>query len=146
MKKVQLSPNLWLHEYIPKEMYLDYEKKGKLHHLRWMIDDRLINADQALRDRFGSLTINNWASHGSRKWSGLRTPGSPYYKEASSHSFGRASDKIFSSATAEEVRDEIKKNQAYWKLQGITAIEDGVSWVHSDCRPNNSDEILIFNP
>ena len=146
MKTIKLSDNLWLHEYIPEQMYKEYESKGKLQHLIWMLDDRLIQIDQALRNKFGSVTINNWINGGNRDNSGLRPPGSPYYKPASQHSFGRASDKLFSNATADEVRQEIKQHQVFWMSIGLTAIEDNVSWVHSYTRANATGKLLIFNP
>lgn len=142
MKRIKISPNFYLDEYIPKDLYLKYIDT-KPHYLTWLIDNRLIEADQKLRDIFGPITINNWISGGSRNWSALRTPDSPYYKSKSQHSFGRASDKIFKNATADEVREYIKE---HWKDLQITAIENNVSWVHSDFRyiPNQK-ELMIFN-
>lgn len=124
-------------EYIPRDLYLKYQSKP--HILFGLLDNRLITADQKLRDQFGSVTINNWWSGGDRNWSGLRTPDSSFYSPTSQHSFGRASDKLF-SVTAEEVRQYI---QDHWQKLGITCIESDVSWVHSDVRYWTGNELLI---
>lgn len=140
MKRVALTKNLFLDEYIPKALYLKYENKP--HILMGCIDSRLVIADQKLREYFGSVTINNWIDDGEREWSGLRTKESPYYSSTSQHSFGRASDKIFKLATAEEVREFIK---IHWEELGIKCIEDKVGWVHSDVRWYDG-KLLIVNP
>ena len=140
MKRIQLTTNLFLDEYIPKDLYLKFQNKP--HILISLLDDRLIKSDQMLRDKFGPMTINNWWSGGDRNWSGLRTPDSPYYSMTSQHSYGRASDKLF-KVSAQEVREYIKQN---WKQIGITRIEDNVSWVHSDVGFTQLDSLLIFTP
>ena len=129
MNRIQLAQNLYLDEYIPKDMYTQYE--GREHILIGLLDKRLIMADQWLRDHFGPMTINNWYLGGERQWSGLRIVGSPQYSPTSQHSFGRASDKIFKEVTAEEVREFIRINHS---IGMITCIEKNVSWVHSDVR------------
>ena len=139
MGRIQLTTNLYLDEYIDKKTYKQYESKPWI--LQGLLDVRLVKSDQLLRDHFGSVTINNWWDGGERNWSGLRTPVSPEYSPESQHTFGRGSDKIFKNATAEEVREYIKK---FYVGYGITAIEDGVSWVHDDCRWTNSKDLLIF--
>ena len=136
MERVKLTDNLFLDEYIPKELYL----KTSPSILISLLDSRMIACDQKLRDAFGSVTINNWWTGGNRNWSGLRTPDCPNYSPTSQHSFGRASDKIF-SAPADEVRQYIKNN---WRELGITRIEDNVSWVHSDVAYTIENELIIF--
>ena len=138
MIRIQLTNNLFLDEYIPKDLYLKYV--GREHILIGLIDNRLITADQSLRNHFGVVTINNWWDKGNRNWSGLRTPDSSYYSPTSQHSFGRASDKLFKDATPEEIRTYIKK---HWKELGITCIEDKVNWTHSDVRYWRGTNLLI---
>ena len=141
MSRIQLSNHLFLDEYIPESLYRQYEKRP--HILVGLIDRWLVDADRKLREQFGPVTINNWWHGGDRQWSGLRVPGSPYYSPTSQHSFGRASDKLFANAPAEEVRKYI---QANWRQLGITCIEAGVSWVHSDLRWTHTNELLIVRP
>ena len=142
MDRIKISSSFYLDEYLPKDIYLKYIKK-KPHYLSWMIDERLVDSDQKLRDKFGPITINNWLTGGDRNWSGLRTPGSKYYSQLSSHSTGRASDKIFKDVSSEEVRNYIRKT---WEYLGINAIEDNVNWVHTDIRYIiGQTELYIFN-
>ena len=146
MKTIRLTKNLWLHEYIQEGLYKQYAE-NKPHYLMGLIDQRLPILDQFMRDRFGMVTINNWSSGGDRQWSGLRTPESPYYSKFSQHSYGRASDKLFRDATAEEVREDIKKNyEKLYQPLGLTCIEDNVSWVHSDVRYHTFGGLLIVKP
>ena len=143
MIRIQLTNNLFLDEYIPKDLYLKYV--GREHILIGLLDKRLITADQSLRNHFGVVTINNWWDKGERNWSGLRTRDSSYYSPTSQHSFGRASDKLFKDATPEEVWIYIENN---WKELGITCIEKGskVTWTHSDVRYWRGTNLLIVNP
>lgn len=141
MNRIKISNNFWLDEYIPEELYLKW--KHKPHRLMAMIDSRLVLADQLLRDEFGPVTINNWWTGGDRNWSGIRTIGSPYYSQTSQHSWGRASDKIFHDASAGKVRAYIK---GMYEELGITCIEEGVSWVHSDVRWKIGSELLLVYP
>jgi len=146
MKTYKISPNFWLHEYIPRALYEATHKRP--HRLMNCIDPRMIKIDQVMRNRYGPATINNWYTGGEREWSGVRTAGSPYYSFFSEHSWGRASDKLFSDMSAEEVRADIKEHyEDIYKPLGLTCIEDGVGWVHSDARaliiPGN---LLLVNP
>ena len=141
MSRIKLSNNLFLDEYIPEALYRKYEKKP--HILQGLLLKKMIDADQMLRDEFGSVTINNWWHGGSRNWSGIRTSESPYYSPGSQHSYAKASDKIFRNASADEVRKHIQQNQ---KELGITCIEANVSWVHSDFRWVSGNKLLIVYP
>lgn len=141
MNRISLTANLFLDEYIPEGLYRKYESRP--HILIGLLDKRLIAADQQLRNHFGAVTINNWWDGGTRNWSGIRTPDSSYFSPTSQHAFGRASDKIFSDASAEEVRLYIRMN---WQEMGITCIEDNVSWVHSDIRWYQDNHLLIVQP
>ena len=141
MERVKISKNFYLDEYIPPGLYKRLQHKP--HILLGLLDPRLVEADQRLRDHFGPATINNWFVGGDREWSGIRTADSPYYSQTSQHSWGRASDKIFHDAKAYQVRDYIKEA---WQLLGITCIEENVSWVHSDVRWTNKNELLLVYP
>lgn len=140
-KRVKISNNFYLDEYIPESLYKRLEKHTQV--MIGLIDDRLIRADQILRDKFGPVTINNWWDGGDRTWSGLRLPESPVFSPNSQHTFGRASDKIFRDVSAEEVRKYIEQD---WKELGITCIEANVNWVHSDVRNTQMNELLIVYP
>lgn len=139
--RISIAKNLFLDEYIPKSLYLKYEKST--HILIGLLDNRLVKADQMLRDEFGVVTINNWWNGGDRNWSGLRTSESSDFSPTSQHSYGRASDKLFANTPAEIVRQYIEQN---WQILGITCIEINVSWVHSDVRWWNGSGLLKVTP
>ena len=127
-----------LHELLPKSALADRGNHG------WgLLDDRLLMSADALRDYFGPMYINNWFYGGHNEWRGLRTPDSPYYRPYSQHSFGRAIDCTFKSATAQEVREVILEHPEYFPE--ITAIEEDVDWLHFDVR-NFAPGILRFKP
>lgn len=133
-KRIQIMPNLYLDEYIDQETYQKYYKKP--HYLMGLINKDLPPLDQFMRERYGSVTINNWWSGGDREWSGLRTPKSAYYKRLSQHGdFCNASDKLFANMTAKEVEEDIKKNYVeLFRDRGLTCLESGVTWTHTDLR------------
>ena len=141
MKTIQLTKNLWLHEYIPEQLYREYESRGMLKYLVSRLDRNLINSDQSLRDHFGAITINNWYNGGNRQWSGLRTSDSPYYSVNSMHSYYKASDKLFANGSPEEW---IQYAIDHAIELGITGIEEGVTWLHTDTRMLIGEEYKIF--
>jgi len=131
------SKHFKIHELVPEHIYIDYGDSA------WkFIDSRLIETIDKLKEHFnlGKMTINNYAWKGDRKWSGLRTPESPYYSETSQHSFGRAVDIVFSDYSAEEVRNYIINNPHEFPY--IKGIELNVDWVHIDTR--NEDYVVMF--
>jgi len=126
-----------VHELVPKKMYEKYGKKS------WRyVDTRLIESIDKLKEIFnlGTMTINNYVWGGSREWSGIRTPESPYYSYGSQHSYANAIDAVFSDYSAEEVRNYIINNQH--EFTHIKGMELGVDWLHIDLR--NEDELTLF--
>ena len=95
-----------------------------------------------LRNKYGSITINDWSWGGKNHWRGLRTSDSKYYSTYSQHSFGRAFDLIFKDTTAEAVRQDILANPDQWDFRFINSFEEGVSWLHFDVR--NCDRVLTY--
>ena len=139
MERIKLTTNLFLDEYIPRQLYEKY--KGREGELIKLLDKRLVESDQKLRDLFGPVTINNWWLGGSRNWSGVRTSDSPYYSPTSQHTHGKASDKLFSRHSAKEVQEYIQKN---YRELGITGLELGVTWVHTDTRESQNNKLITF--
>ena len=125
-----------IHELVPPHIY---EKRGEK---AWeLLDERALITLDALRDRFGVATVNNYKFGGTRLWSGLRTPDSPYYSETSQHSLGKAFDVVFKYVQAEEVREFILNNRDLFPH--VTGLELDVSWLHFDVR--NTNAIKVFN-
>jgi len=131
------------HEVVPPSIY---EKFGERSFM--FLDDRLLKLCDALRDEFGSATINNYKWGGDRVASGLRSPDSPYYSPTSQHSFGRAVDILFKDVPSEFVRDRIKEEPSQFLIAGNVysiTLEDGVSWLHIDIR-NGKAGVNSFKP
>lgn len=139
--RIQLSKNLYLDEYIPKDLYLSSTQEELIK----LINPKLIKSDQMLRDIFGLVTINNWWNGGDRNYSGYRPANCKIGARFSDHKKGTASDKLFKNATANDVRKYICENDNYKKL-GITKIEMNVSWVHTSVQYTGKPQILKFFP
>ena len=94
-----------IHELVPPSVFKERGERA------WeLLDDRMLVTADAMRKRYGKMTINNYMFGGDREWSGLRIPNSPYYSPYSQHTFGRAADIIFGNITAESVRQDILNN------------------------------------
>lgn len=132
-----------IHELVPPKTYTKYGQKAW-----WFIDPNLIALIDAMRDEFGSATINNYFWKGARTESGLRTPDCKYYTPHSQHSHGRAADILFKEFSSDDVRKAMCENPEKWLdiAPSITLEEgEGVSWVHVDVR-NGDTAIRTFKP
>lgn len=116
-----------VHELVPQEVYEKWGDKALM-----FLDDRALMTIDALRDRYGSITINNWFWSGDRQWSGLRTANSPYGSQYSQHRFGRAFDCLFKYTDVEAIRQDILNDHNLFPF--INSLELGTSWLHFDCR------------
>lgn len=127
-------------EYVPPDIYSKLGDGAVI-----LFDDRLLRSDDAIREYFGvPVTINNWHIDGQRMYSGYRPHDCPVGARYSQHRFGRASDKILQGIDAETARKEILSNSKAFPF--IRAMEIDISWLHTDCRPISSDEIMLFKP
>ena len=139
MDRVLVSDDFHLDEFIPKALY---ESKASWK-LLYLLDNRIINVAQFLRNRYGAATINNWAVGGDRNCSGFRYYSEEckqYYSLTSQHSHGRAVDIIFKNISAAEIRKDIKEHNHLKDMLlnlGARRIEDGVSWLHIDAANTN---------
>jgi hypothetical protein len=115
------------HELVPQETFERWGERSLM-----FMDSRILENADKLRERYGSITINNWFWGGDRQWSGLRTESTPYGSQYSQHRFGRALDHIFADVTAEEVRQDILQHPEQFSL--VTSIELNTGWLHADCR------------
>lgn len=125
-----------------------YKNRGEL---AWeLFDPILLETLDVMRDHFyekynAVMIINNWKWKGKRKWSGFRTPTSPYYSSTSQHSHGRAVDFLLQDKKTKKyinmkkIRDEIIEDQDKFEFCDITTIEDfdDMNWIHIDFRNFN---------
>lgn len=104
----------------------------------------LYSLDQ-MRDYFKKvISVNGWlwCPDGS-EYRGLRPPDCKIGAPMSQHRFGNAFDLDVDGMCAEEVRQAIRRNQDLF--EHITCMEDGVDWLHFDCR-NTLYRIKLFHP
>ena len=109
----------------------------------------ILTLDQ-LRTTFGPLVVNTWHSEKLQKLvggkvrvsSGLRPFNDDTGAKFSQHKFGNAFDCLALNYSAEEMRKYVLANADEFPY--LTAIEDGVSWFHFDCR--NCKRITVFKP
>jgi len=117
-----------IHELVPKHIY---EKRGEK---AWeLLNPLMLITLDRLRERYGSMRMNNYHWGKDDQWRGLRTPDSKYYSETSKHSQGNAADPIFSKVTAEQVRQDMEDHPDWDCFEFITEIELGISWFHFAC-------------
>lgn len=126
-----------IHELVPPGVYSDRGEKA------WqLLNPDMLQTIDAMRDRYGPMTINNYMFGGNRKESGLRVPGCDHYRPYSQHSLGNAFDAVFKLVSAEEVRQDILKGGI--QLPHLHGMELDISWFHGDCR--NADGLVTFKP
>lgn len=136
--RVKVSKNFYADEFLhPEET--DINK----------IDLRLIEVAQWLRDTLGkSITINNYATGGQYKESGLRSQTTTTGAKKSAHKEGKAIDIKVSGMTAKDVYEFCLKNSDTLYEMGIREIEDGrytPTWTHLSTR-GNWERIKIIKP
>lgn len=113
-----------------------------------MFDPRVLIFLDWARDRYGSLTVNDYTWGGSNQWRGLRTPDSKYYSKNSMHSFGKAVDFVSERFSAQEIITDLKELSKRGKAPEISRVEDleGMTWVHGDTKNTNREGIYFFKP
>lgn len=146
MKRIQITPNFFLDEFIDPSIYAARGERSVA-----LMDHRMIMFAQWLREAAGRpLTINNWASGGQFRESGLRRSDTRTGAKWSQHKYGRAIDIKCQGLTPRELFAIVKANEAYLiQHQLCTTIENleyTVSWLHCDCRFTGLDRLLIVDP
>lgn len=134
-------------EFVPPEIYAKYGNSS------WMfIDQKVVGIVAELKSDFNgaTVTVNNWAWNGTRKYSGYRPIKCTVGGDDSQHRHGRAVDIIIAGVPADKVRAHILNNKEKYMGLGLTTLEDGKfapSWCHLDTRYTGlKNEILIVKP
>ena len=128
-----------IHELVPPAVLRDRGEAAW-----YLLDERALITLDRLRKRYGRMTVNNYHWSGDRLWSGLRTQNSPYWRQYSQHSFGRAFDSIFTDVLIDDVRVDILHSPNHDDFKLIGSIELEVSWLHFDVR--NCTRIQTYTP
>lgn len=132
-----------LEEVVPKSVFQRYgDQSDKL----WgCMDARVLWTADALRKRYGPMVANTWHNGGTHQYRGFRPFEVNLGAALSQHRYGRALDLVPSQTTAEEIRQDILKHPDWDEFKWIRCIEEGVSWLHFDCR-NWIGSILVVKP
>lgn len=141
---MQVSKNFHVRELVPFEIYLKYGDSSI-----WFVDKQMIEIIQAVRERYGIVTINNKYAGGQYNYSGFRPPDCKVGAKLSQHRFYKAYDCKFKNATPKEVYEDILSNQSRWLDKGLTTMEDiskTPTWLHLDGRWTGMDKIKIVKP
>lgn len=102
---------------------------------------------QALRDKFGAITVNGTFRGKTFTDSGLRHPKSKVGAKLSSHRFGTAADLKFYEITPIEVQEYIVRHQN--EFPAIRRMEDAkvtVTWLHIETTFLRKGNIYVFKP
>ena len=111
-----------------------------------LLDPYMLWTIDRLRERYGSITINNWAWGGQYQFSGFRPKNCSIGALYSQHRLGKAFDLKFKDYSAEQIRALIKVNYNEDDFKFISCVElDTPTWVHIDSR-HIEDRIRWINP
>lgn len=144
MKKYQLSPNFYLHEFVPKSLYMRWKAKS----IYWVEMNGVLRA-QLMRDLTGeSVTICNWFYGGVYNESGFRMPNTKTGGFLSQHKLANARDWKVGQMTSHEMHEVIYSNWEQFRSLGMTTLEHasdteskhgelGRDWTHEDSRSVN---------
>jgi hypothetical protein len=116
--------------------------------LAWnLLDPQALEVLQLLRDKYGSIIVNDWYWGGNFKFSGLRPVNSTIGAKRSLHKQGMAFDCKFQDNKVVDVYHDIIKNQHLFDgLKRIEHIDHTPTWLHFDTLETNKNEIVIFRP
>lgn len=127
-----------IEELVPPEIqgvpFVPQKNEAERQRLFMLFDIVALQTLDALRQRFGAVTVNNWHVGGARKLSGWRPFDCPVGARYSQHKWGRAFDCLFHHATPEDVRADIfahPEREEYRHIRRIEAFE-GMNWFHFD--------------
>ena len=131
------------YELVSRAVYEEFKRNARLPQIWQLFDPRILDVGDRIRKRYGKMVANTWWWKGGKhQQRGFRAPGCKVGARWSQHRFGRAEDLVPTECAVEEIRlDIIRKGEDFhW----ITCVEEGVSWLHVDCR--NYQGLLIVYP
>lgn len=136
-------------ELVWKELFEKYNKMNKTDRILYVFNPLVLKTGDMLRKKYGAITINNWFYGGSLQYRGLRPFGHGEGAALSAHMFGAALDCNFKDATAEEIREDMRKAgcfkpgfrsnipqgfECFKYIHRVECTEGGkpISWFHFD--------------
>ncbi len=112
-----------------------------------LFDENALRALQALRDRFGALTVNDWHRGGTYRESGLREQNTTTGAPKSAHKSGKAFDCKFRDVLLKDVYAAVTTRQDEFPLiRRVENIKFARTWLHVDTVEHPGKGIRIFRP
>jgi|SRR3990167_9620762 len=112
-----------------------------------LLDPRGLIVLEAVREKFGPCTVNNWHAGGAYKESGLRDAATGTGARYSQHKRGGAYDTKYRDASPREVFDYLLEHaDEFPELTVIEDIEATPSWIHLDVRNASWTGIRVVKP
>jgi len=138
-----------IEELLPQRFFELNQTRGR--QLWFLFDDRVLITLDRLRQHYDRRMIINtwlWDEVNPFNYRGFRPSDCEIGVKFSQHRFGRAIDADIDGMQAHEVREDIKKNKSDPVFEFITAVEEGINWVHFDVRNWDKEKygICFFNP
>ena len=141
--KIPQAPNFKIIELVPKRVYEKYADNSQF--LISLFNEKALITLQALRNRFGPTTVNDWhINPNGNQYRGYRELECHIGAKFSQHKLGNAFDCYFKDTAAKQARQYILDHPEEFPF--ITAIEGKVNWLHFDVRPATWVGIKVFNP
>lgn len=112
-----------------------------------LLSEPALRSLQAIRDRFGPVTVNDWHRGGLYRESGFREMNTTTGAPKSAHKRGEAFDLKFPEYTVREVYDYILDNSHEFPyIRRMENIESTRTWLHFDVVEHTGKGIRVFKP
>jgi len=124
-----------LDELYPKDFYerIIKEKNGEAK--LWQLwDYEMLYTAQHLRDRYGTMSINNWHDGGDRQYCGWRPMDCKVGALLSDHKAWKGLDLHPAGISAIDIRTQILSDPYHEDFKFITCLEMDISWLHVSTR------------
>jgi len=144
MKRISVSDNFYLDEFIHPVIYKQFESASI-----WYLNPQLVKLVQAIRETYGEpIYINTWATGGKLKNSGLRDYKNPLGKlNRSRHYYGLCAD--LHTKDIKKLQQHVADNAAYYFEFGLRVIEDfkyTKTWLHVSVENTELNNVRYIKP
>ena len=135
-------PSFTLQELVPPSIF------NRLGEKAWdLLNEDALRSLQALRDKFGPITVNNWSFGGPFKESGLREADTKTGAPKSAHKRGEAFDCKPRASRVKDIYDYvIAHGEQFPLIRRIENIKATPTWFHFDVVPHAGRGIRVFMP
>jgi len=121
-----------LEEWFPERFLQMNKVKGD--YLWTLISPQILWTYDQLRKEFGKIIMNDYPWGGKNQYRGYRPPACRVGAWKSRHKACDAGDSVFERYNVEEIRQDILSNPNKEQYKHITCMEEGMPWLHIDCR------------